>query len=144
MVFGYTVPSNVMDSARQFRSTELVKILPGVSMRNLQYWDERKLAPANREKNTRSYTYAQALTVALVLEIRKRGLSTYKTRRAVKLMGSLLESEDVDMVIIDAKQQPVIAIDEGVLLDKALGRPQPFIVVSLDSLREKLNRKVKP
>ncbi len=54
--------------------------LAGVSLRQLQIWEENRVAVASRSGRVRLYTASQALFVVIVAELRKRGLSFQRLR----------------------------------------------------------------
>jgi DNA-binding transcriptional MerR regulator len=56
----------------RFRTTEVAKI-DGVSLRQLQLWEERRVAIASRSGRVRLYTASQALFVIVIAELRSRG-----------------------------------------------------------------------
>lgn len=64
----------------RFRTTEVAK-LADVSLRQLQVWEEKRVAVASRAGRVRLYTVSQALFVIVVAELRRRGLSFQRLRR---------------------------------------------------------------
>ena len=77
----------------RFRTAEVAK-LAEVSLRQLQLWEERKVAIASRSGRVRLYTASQALFVIVVAEFRRRGLSFQLLRRLSVELRQLLEDRD--------------------------------------------------
>jgi DNA-binding transcriptional MerR regulator len=73
----------------RFRTAEVAK-LAGVSLRQLQVWEEKRVAVASRSGRVRLYTASQALFVVVVGELRRRGLSFQRLRRLSILLRQLL------------------------------------------------------
>ena len=71
--------------------------LTGVSLRQLQWWDEQGLVAPTRRGGRRSYQLHEVIEVALIAELRRKGLSLQKTRRMLRrldreLGGRLFET----------------------------------------------------
>ena len=63
-----------------FRTAEVAK-LAGVSLRQLQVWEEKQVVIASRSGRVRLYTASQAFFVVVLAELRRRGLSFQRLRR---------------------------------------------------------------
>jgi len=127
-----------MIEERQYTSTELVRLLPGLTNRQLQWWHERKMIKPDIRSHKRQYSLNQALAVGLVMELKRKNQTLQKIRKSLRMVEKLMAEQDVDLVMLDAKQQPVIALTPESLLEKALDRPQPLILISLAEVRYKL------
>jgi len=78
----------------RFRTAEVAK-LADVSLRQLQLWEERRVAIASRSGRVRLYTASQALFVIVVAELRRRGLSFQRLRRLSTALRQLLDDHEV-------------------------------------------------
>ena len=78
----------------RFRTAEVAK-LADVSLRQLQLWEERRVALASRSGRVRLYTASQALFVIVVAELRRRGLSFQRLRRLSTALRQLIEDHEL-------------------------------------------------
>ena len=78
----------------RFRTAEVAK-LAEVSLRQLQLWEERRVALASRSGRVRLYTASQALFVIVVAELRRRGLSFQRLRRLSTALRQLLDDHEL-------------------------------------------------
>ena len=78
----------------RFRTAEVAK-LADVSLRQLQVWEEKRVAVASRAGRVRLYTVSQALFVIVVAELRKRGLSFQRLRRLSVLLRQMLSDHGI-------------------------------------------------
>jgi DNA-binding transcriptional MerR regulator len=78
----------------RFRTAEVAK-LAGVSLRQLQIWEEKRVAVASRSGRVRLYTSSQALFVMIVAELRKRGLSFQRLRGLSGVLRQLLADHGI-------------------------------------------------
>jgi DNA-binding transcriptional MerR regulator len=68
-----------------FSSAE-VSSMAGVTLRQLQWWDERKLVTPRKQDHRRLYTPRQVLEILTAGELRRKGLSLQKIRRVLRLL----------------------------------------------------------
>jgi DNA-binding transcriptional MerR regulator len=78
----------------RFRTAEVARVA-GVTLRQLQVWEEKRIAIASRSGRVRLYTASQALFVVVVAELRRRGLSFQRLRRLSATLGELLEDHQI-------------------------------------------------
>ena len=83
----------------RFRTAEVAK-LAEVSLRQLQLWEERRVAIASRSGRVRLYTASQALFVIVVAELRRRGLSFQRLRRLSTALRQLLDDHELQGLAI--------------------------------------------
>ncbi len=79
----------------RFRTAEVAK-LADVSLRQLQVWEEKRVAVASRAGRVRLYTASQALFVIVVAELRRRGLSFQRLRRLSVVLRQMLLDHGID------------------------------------------------
>ena len=74
---------------RVFFSADVCK-LASVSLRQLQWWDERKLVSPQKQDHRRLYKPPQVLEVLTVAALRRKGMSLQKIRKVLRLMRAEL------------------------------------------------------
>ena len=84
--------------ARTFSSSDVARIAD-VSLRQLQWWDEKKVVSPHHEGHKRVYLSEEVIEITVIAELRRKGFSLQKIRRVLKFlqkeMGKRL-SEIVD------------------------------------------------
>ena len=86
---------SVSTSDVRFRTAEVAKFA-SVSLRQLQVWEEKRVAVASRSGRVRLYNASQALFVIVVAELRRRGLSFQRLRRISVVLRQMLSDHGVD------------------------------------------------
>ncbi len=72
-----------------FRTAEVARIAE-VSLRQLQIWEEKRVAVASRRGRVRIYDATQALFVVVCAELRRRGLSFQRLKRVAAELRRIL------------------------------------------------------
>src|SRR5467141_1547508 len=67
---------------RQFSSNDVIA-LTGITDRQLQWWDERGVVVPSREGHRRVYSWDELVTVAVICQLRRRGFSLQRMRKAI-------------------------------------------------------------
>ena len=80
-----------------FTTRDVVK-LTGISPRQLQWWDERRIVVPAREGHTRVYSLDDLAEVAVICELRERGFSLQKIRRVIRFLQKELGRRLVETV----------------------------------------------
>ena len=70
----------------QFTSREVGE-LTGTSLRQLQWWDERRIVVPVREGHKRLYSMEDLAEVAVICELRGRGFSLQRVRKVMRFLG---------------------------------------------------------
>jgi DNA-binding transcriptional MerR regulator len=68
-----------------FASNDVAKIAR-VSLRQLQWWDEKHVVSPRHEGHRRMYTPEEALEVTVIAELRRKGFSLQKLRRVLRYL----------------------------------------------------------
>lgn len=68
-----------------FTSTD-VSDLTGVSLRQLQWWDEKKVVSPRQEGHRRLYLTEEVLEISVIAELRRKGFSLQKIRRVLRFL----------------------------------------------------------
>lgn len=69
----------------QFTSREVVA-LTGISPRQLQWWDERRIVVPSRDGRRRLYSLEDLSEIAVICELRERGFSLQRVRKVVRFL----------------------------------------------------------
>ena len=80
-----------------FTSKEVVA-LTGISPRQLQWWDERRIVVPAREGHKRVYGLDDLAEVAVICDLRQRGFSLQKIRRVIRFLQKELGKRLVETV----------------------------------------------
>jgi DNA-binding transcriptional MerR regulator len=80
-----------------FTSREVVH-LTGISLRQLQWWDERGIIIPARDGHRRVYSLDDLAEVAVICELREHGFSLQKIRRVIRFVQRELGKRLVDTV----------------------------------------------
>lgn len=70
---------------RAYSSSEVAE-LAGVSLRQLQWWDERKVVSPRHEGHRRIYAAAEVVEITVIAELRRKGFSLQKIRRVLRFL----------------------------------------------------------
>lgn len=70
---------------KTFSSSEVSEIA-GVSLRQLQWWDERKVVSPRHEGHRRVYYSAEVVEITVIAELRRKGFSLQKIRRVLRFL----------------------------------------------------------
>src|SRR4029077_10590041 len=70
---------------RAYSSNE-VSDVAGVSLRQLQWWDERKVVSPRHEGPRRVYDPAEGIEIQVIAELRPKGFSLQKIRRVLRFL----------------------------------------------------------
>jgi DNA-binding transcriptional MerR regulator len=81
-----------------YTSTEVARIA-GVSLRQLQWWDERNVVSPRQDGHKRVYLPQEVIEVSVIAELRRKGFSLQKIRRVLRFL-----QKDMGKRLIDAIQ----------------------------------------
>jgi len=70
---------------QQFTSREVVD-LTGITPRQLQWWDERKIVIPGRDGHRRLYSFEDLSEVAVICELRRKGFSLQRVRKVIRFL----------------------------------------------------------
>ncbi len=105
-----------------FSSLQVAK-LTGVSLRQLQWWDEQCVVKPVHKGHRRLYKMTEVLQVALIIELRCKGLSLQKIRNVLNLLREQYGEELLDS---NLKKKDLYLLTNGV--DVFLERSQQGII----------------
>ena len=141
----YKTKKNRLDPAvaeKTYTSLEISDVA-GVSLRQLQWWDERKVVSPRHEGHKRVYLPEEAVEVAVIAELRRKGFSLQKIRRVLRYlqreMGKRLAdvlSSDADFHLVTDGKSIYLEDDSETILDILKNAKQPmFLVCVSDQVR---------
>lgn len=125
-----------------YNSSDVARIC-GVSLRQLQWWDERKVVSPRQDGHKRVYVPEEVVEISVIAELRRKGFSLQKIRRVLKYLqremgkrlGDALASEAEIHLLTDGKS---IFLEESPdrIIDLLKNARQPmFLVCVTDQLR---------
>ena len=79
-------------------SSNEVAALTGISLRQLQWWDERGLVVPAREGRRRLYSLDDLAEVAVIAELRRKGFSLQRMRKVMRFLRQELGKRLVETV----------------------------------------------
>src|SRR5579859_409882 len=68
-----------------YNSSEVARIC-GVSLRQLQWWDERNVVSPRQDGHKRIYMPAEVVEISVIAELRRKGFSLQKIRRVLRFL----------------------------------------------------------
>ena len=126
----------------RYTSGDVARIA-GVSLRQLQWWDERNVVSPRQEGHRRVYAQQEVVEVSVIAELRRKGFSLQKIRRVLrflqremgKRLGDAIADNSEIHLITDGKN--IYLEDEpGRIIDVLKNAKQPmFLVCVTDQLR---------
>src|SRR5215475_8836315 len=71
--------------AEGYNSLEVARIC-GVSLRQLQWWDERNVVSPRQDGHKRIYMTEEVVEISVIAELRRKGFSLQKIRRVLRFL----------------------------------------------------------
>src|ERR1700761_2694694 len=68
-----------------YNSSDVSRIC-GVSLRQLQWWDERNVVSPRQDGHKRVYQTAEVVEISVIAELRRKGFSLQKIRRVLRFL----------------------------------------------------------
>jgi DNA-binding transcriptional MerR regulator len=126
----------------RYTSGDVARIA-GVSLRQLQWWDERNVVSPGQEGHRRVYLAQEVVEVSVIAELRRKGFSLQKIRRVLRFlqkeMGKRLGDAlagDSDIHLITDGKNIYLEDEPGRIIDVLKNAKQPmFLVCVTDQLR---------
>src|SRR5579884_740279 len=146
-----TVRPGALPEGGQFTSIDVARIC-GVSLRQLQWWDERSVVSPRQDGHKRVYLPQEVLEVSVIAELRRKGFSLQKIRRVLrflqkdmgKRLSEAMESPTDTHLLTDGKS---IYLEEAPdrIIDLLKSARQPmFLVCVSDQVRRLTAAERKP
>jgi DNA-binding transcriptional MerR regulator len=134
---------------RTFTSTDVARIAQ-VSLRQLQWWDERKVVSPRHEGHKRVYSPEEVVEITVIAELRRKGFSLQKIRRVLRFLqremgrrlSELLDSESKLHLLTDGKS--IFLEDQhDRIIDLLKQARQPMFLVCVSDQVRRLDEPVK-
>lgn len=133
-----------------FTSNEVARIA-GVSLRQLQWWDERKVVSPAHAGHKRVYTPAEVIEVSVIAELRRKGFSLQKIRRVLRFLeremgrrlSDVLRGDSSLHLLTDGKSL-YLEDRESRIIDILKNARQPMFLVSVSDQIRRLQAVRKP
>src|SRR6476469_9195129 len=74
-----------LPESQVYTSTDVARI-SGVSLRQLQWWDERNVVSPRQDGHRRVYLPQEVIEVSVIAELRRKGFSLQKIRRVLRFL----------------------------------------------------------
>jgi len=124
-------------------STREVLDLTGVTARQLQWWDERRIVVPTRAGRNRVYSATDITDILVIEQLRQRSISLAQVRRVLRLLRSELHMRLADLVSGDREYHLLIAgkrmfleTDSKQIIELLRNTMQPMLLISLtDAVR---------
>src|SRR5579884_2152498 len=136
-----TRPESASD-AQTYSSSDVARIAQ-VSLRQLQWWDERKVVSPRHEGHKRVYTPEEVIEITVIAELRRKGFSLQKIRRVLRFlqreMGRRLSdvlSAEADLHLVTDGKSIYLEDQQERIIDILKNARQPmFLVCVSDQVR---------
>jgi DNA-binding transcriptional MerR regulator len=115
-----------LHSARVFGSEDVARFA-GITLRQLQWWDERQIVSPRQEGHRRVYSSEQVLEILTVAALRQKGLSLQKIRWVLRLLRSSTGQPFKDALNAESPQY-VLTDGNSVFIEKEAERVAQRIV----------------
>lgn len=86
----------------QSYSSADVARLSGVSLRQLQWWDEQKVVSPRHDGHKRIYDMAEVVEVSVIAELRRKGFSLQKIRRVLRFLQKEMGKRLADILALES------------------------------------------
>lgn len=125
------------NDVRSYSSADVSR-LAGVSLRQLQWWDEQKVVSPRHEGHKRVYQIEEVVEISVIAELRRKGFSLQKIRRTLrflqremgKRLADILNTESEFHLLTDGKSLFLEDSHERII-DILKNARQPMFLVSV-------------
>jgi DNA-binding transcriptional MerR regulator len=126
-----------------------VSSMTGVSLRQLQWWDEQGVVSPVQRGHRRMYQLHEVVEVALITELRRKGISLQKIRKILRFLKKELGSQFMAAVqdggevhlLTDGKTL-FLKTDHSSIVDVLKNADQPIIGVCISDQVERLTSRL--
>lgn len=93
---------DLVPGQRTYTSTDVARIAQ-VSLRQLQWWDERKVVSPRHEGHKRIYLPEEVIEITVIAELRRKGFSLQKIRRVLRFLQREMGRRLADVFSSDSR-----------------------------------------
>ncbi len=134
--------SGAAATGKTFSSSDVARIAQ-VSLRQLQWWDERKVVSPRHEGHKRIYLPQEVIEITVIAELRRKGFSLQKIRRVLRFlqreMGRRLSdvlATESDLHLVTDGKSIYLEEQQNRIIDILKNAKQPmFLVCVSDQVR---------
>ncbi len=135
--------------SRTFSSSDVSRIAE-VSLRQLQWWDERKVVSPRHEGHKRVYHPEEVIEITVIAELRRKGFSLQKIRRVLrflqremgKRLSDVLEKQS-DLHLVTDGKSIFLEDQHDRIIDILKNARQPMFVVCVSDQARRLGEPAK-
>ncbi len=127
-----------------YNSSEVARIC-GVSLRQLQWWDERHVVSPRHDGHKRMYMPEEVVEISVIAELRRKGFSLQKIRRVLRFlqkdMGKRLSeamAASSDMHLLTDGKSIYLEDAPNRIIDLLKNAKQPMFLVSVSDQVKRL------
>jgi DNA-binding transcriptional MerR regulator len=132
-----------------FTSSEVAKIAR-ISLRQLQWWDERKVVSPEHSGHRRLYRPEEVIEITVIAELRRKGFSLQKIRRVLRYLqremgrrlGEVLAPQSALHLLTDGKSI-YLEDDHQRIIDILKNARQPMFLVCVSDQARRLSVSVR-
>ena len=133
---------DVPTGAKTYSSSDASRIAE-VSLRQLQWWDERKVVSPSHEGHRRIYLAAEVIEITVIAELRRKGFSLQKIRRVLRFLQREMDKRLTEMegaggdlhLVTDGKATYLESNPERIIEIMKAARQPMFLVCVSDQVR---------
>jgi len=137
--------SEAENGLRTFTSSDVSRIAQ-VSLRQLQWWDERKVVSPQHEGHKRVYQSEEVIEITVIAELRRKGFSLQKIRRVLRFlqreMGKRLADvvqSNSDLHLVTDGKSIYLEEKQERIIDILKNAKQPMFLVCVSDQVKRLN-----
>lgn len=126
-----------------------VSSMTGVSLRQLQWWDEQGVVSPVQRGHRRMYQLHEVVEVALITELRRKGISLQKIRKVLRFLKKELGSEfmaavqgDGEVHLLTDGKTLYLETNHSAIVDVLKNADQPIIGVCISDQVERLTSRL--
>ncbi len=135
-------------SAHTFTSADVMK-LTGITARQLQWWDERKIVVPQRSGRNRVYSLDDLAEVAVICELRRKGFSLQRVRQVMRYLQRELGKRLVETVtsgseyhLLTDGKRIYLENSERQIVDLLKNSRQPLLAICLTDAVEEVQAEI--
>ncbi len=125
-------------------SSEVARI-SGVSLRQLQWWDEQNVVSPRHDGHKRVYLPNEVIEVTVIAELRRKGFSLQKIRRVLRYLQREMEkrlsealSSDSDVHLLTDGKSIYLEDSKDRIIDLLKSAKQPMFLVCVSDQARRL------
>lgn len=130
--------------AEEWSSSDVCQIAR-ISLRQLQWWDEREVVSPNQKGHRRVYLAEEVIGITVIAELRRKGFSLQKIRQVVRFLRREI-GRHLSEVLGGESEWHFLTDGESAYLEDRPGRiiellkksPQPMFLVSVSDQASRL------